>query len=351
MSTFVVGLVIFVIAYLLIITEKLPNTLTALLGGIFMVGFKVIGEEKAFEAIDMGVIFLLIGMMIIVHIISETGLFQWIAIKMAQFVKGEPFPLMLLLVLVTALFSAFLDNVTTILLIAPVSILLAEQLEIDAVPFLIAEAIASNIGGTATLIGDPPNILIGSAAKLTFNDFLVNLSPLVIINLIVIMITFKFMFGRKLKVSRDLKARIMDMDASRVLRDKRLLKQSMVVMTFVILGFLTHSFTEIGPSFIALGGAVILMIIAEKEPEEVLKTVEWKTLFFFVGLFIMVEAIVEIGVIKILADKALHLTKGDLKITSMLILWLSAIASSIVDNIPYAATLRGYRSYQDQALT
>jgi len=336
---FYLGIAIFIFTYLLIITEKIPHVLSALLGGFLMVALGILNSEKAFHSIDMNVIFLLVGMMIIVHITSETGLFQWVAIKIAQQVKGNPFPLMFLLILITALFSALLDNVTTILLIAPVSILIAEQMELDSIPFLIAEAIAANIGGTATLIGDPPNILIGSAAKLSFNEFILNLTPPVLIILIITIVNLWFFFGRKMKVSRDLRAKIMEMDTTRIIRDKKLLIKSLSVLGIVFLGFLTHSITHIEPSFVALGGAILLMILSKKEPEEIFKSVEWPTLFFFIGLFILVEGLVEIGFISQLADKALHLTGGNLSKTSILILWLSGFASSIVDNIPYTATL------------
>jgi len=333
------GLGIFLIAYLFIITEKLPNTFSALLGGMLMIAAHILGEKEAFEAIDWEVIFLLMGMMVLVQIISETGVFQWIAIKLAQSVKGEPFPIMLLLVLVTALFSAFLDNVTTVLLIAPVSILLAEQLQLSPIPFLIAEAIASNIGGTATMIGDPPNILIGMSAGLTFNEFLGHLTPIVLINLAVFIVTLWLLFGKKFHVSRDLKAKIMDLDADRALRDRGLLVKSLLILAAVIAGFLTHSATGIGPATIAFGGAVILSILAKQEPEDVFKPLEWKTLFFFIGLFIMVAGIVKLGVIEIIAQKALEVTHGNLAVTSLLVLWLSAIVSAVVDNIPYTATL------------
>ncbi len=336
---FYLGITIFVFIYFLIITEKIPHVLSALLGGVLMVSFGIINTEKAFHSIDMNVIFLLIGMMIIVHITSETGLFQWVAVKIAQKVKGNPFPLMFLLVVITAVFSALLDNVTTILLLAPVTILIAEQMELDSLPFLIAEAIASNIGGTATLIGDPPNILIGSSAKLSFNEFLLNLSPIVFIILIVTIFNFWLFFGRKMKVSRDLRAKIMEMDTSRIIKDKSLLYKSLGILGIVFIGFLTHSITHIDPSIVALSGSILLMIFSKKDPEEVFKSVEWPTLFFFMGLFILVEGLVEIGVIKLLANNALKITGGDLSKTSILILWLSGVASSIVDNIPYTATL------------
>lgn len=338
---FYLGIVIFLLTFYLIISEKIHGAWAALLGGLAMRFFLVIEQEDLIHAIadNLDIIMLLIGMMLIVHIMSETGLFQWVAIKMAQLVKGEPVPLLMLLVVVTAVFSAFLDNVTTILLIAPVSILLAEQLELDPIPFLLAEAMASNIGGTATLIGDPPNILIASKSGLTFNEFIMHLSPLVVINLFVFLGTVWYLFGKKLTVTRELKVRIMELDASRTLKNKKLLIQSASVMSIVLLGFFTHSITHIEPSIIAFGGAIVLTIISKQDPEHVFKTVEWKTLFFFIGLFVLVEGVVKIGAINMLADHALALTKGSLKLTSMLILWMSAIVSAIVDNIPYTATM------------
>lgn len=338
---FYLGIIIFLLTFYLIISERIHGAWAALLGGLAMRFFLVIEQEDLIHAIadNLDIIMLLIGMMLIVHIMSETGLFQWVAIKMAQLVKGEPIPLLMLLVVVTAVFSAFLDNVTTILLIAPVSILLAEQLELDPIPFLLAEAMASNIGGTATLIGDPPNILIASKSGLTFNEFIMHLSPLVIINLFVFLGTVWYLFGKKLTVTRELKVRIMELDASRTLKNKKLLIQSVSVMSIVLLGFFTHSITHIEPSIIAFGGAIVLTIISKQDPERVFKTVEWKTLFFFIGLFVLVEGVVKIGAINMLADHALALTKGSLKLTAMLILWMSALVSAIVDNIPYTATM------------
>ena len=298
--SFYIGIIIFIFTFYLIVSEKIPGVWAALLGGLAMRFCFIISQDDMIRAVgdNLDIVFLLIGMMIIVHIIAETGLFQWVAIKLAQFVRGEPIPLLMILVLITALFSAFLDNVTTILLIAPVSIVLAEQLEIDAVPFLIAEAMASNIGGTATLIGDPPNILIASKANLTFNDFIFHLTPVIIINLIVFLITIWIFFRKKMKVKNEMKVRVMELDATRTLKDKKLMIQSCSIMLIVLIGFFTHSTFHIEPSAIAFGGALILSIIAKKDPEEIFKTVEWKTLFFFIGLFILVKKIIKIHAIE-----------------------------------------------------
>ena len=234
--TFYLGLAIFIFTFYLIVRERIPGAWAALLGALCMRFFLIINQEELIKAVadNLDIIFLLIGMMIIVHIMSETGIFQWVAIKLAQFVRGEPIPLMMLIVCVTALFSAFLDNVTTILLIGPVSILLAEQLEIDAIPFLICEAMASNIGGTATLIGDPPNILIASKAGLTFNDFIFHLTPVILINLAGFLVGVKLILGKKIIVANELKVKIMELDTSRTIKDKKLLIESLIILFLVL---------------------------------------------------------------------------------------------------------------------
>ena len=333
------AIIIFCLAYILIIFEKFPISVLAMLGAIVMVMTGVLGAEEAFRAIDLNVIFLLVGMMIMVSILAETGLFEWIAIKATQLVKGEPIPLLVLLMLATAVFSAFLDNVTTILLIVPVTIVMLENLKLDTKPFIIGEILASNIGGTATLIGDPPNILIGSEAGFSFNDFIVNLGPVIIINLIVIIFLLYFFYCRKLKVSRELKAHIMELSPDRALKDKKLMYQSLVILLLVIAGFVSHEITHIEPSIIALAGAMALILISKKEPEEIFEKVEWPTLFFFMGLFIMVEGLVEVGVIQMLAEATLSLTKGDFQKTALFIGILSSSVSPIIDNIPYTTTM------------
>ena len=334
-----VAIIIFCLAYILIIFEKFPISVLAMLGAIVMVMTGVLGAEEAFKAIDLNVIFLLVGMMIMVSILAETGLFEWIAIKATQLVKGEPIPLLVLLMLATAVFSAFLDNVTTILLIVPVTIVMLENLKLDTKPFIIGEILASNIGGTATLIGDPPNILIGSEAGFSFNDFIINLGPVIIINLIVTIFLLYFFYCRKLKVSRELKAHIMELSPDRALKDKKLMYQSLVILLLVIAGFVSHEITHIEPSIIALAGAMALILVSKKEPEEIFEKVEWSTLFFFMGLFIMVEGLVEVGVIQLLAEATLSLTKGDFQKTALFIGILSSSVSPIIDNIPYTTTM------------
>jgi len=338
-----IGTTIFILSYIAIVSERIHKTIIAIVGASAMLLFKIIEQREAFFSeefgIDYNVIFLLIGMMIIINIMKDTGVFEWIAIKSAKFAKGEPIRIMVTLSVVTAFLSAFLDNVTTVLLIAPVTLLICDALEIEPVPFLITEAIASNIGGTATLIGDPPNIMIASKAKLEFMDFIYNLAPVVIIIMVAYIFTVKWMFKKSLAVRPELKARIMEMKESEAITDHALTRKSLIVLTLTVVGFLFHSHLGFEPATIALSGAGLLLLVAGKEPHHILEKIEWTTLFFFMGLFIMVGGVVKVGIIKILAEQALNLTQGNMFATSMLVLWFSAFASAIIDNIPYVATM------------
>lgn len=334
------ALVVFLIIYIIMSTEILNKTIIVLIGASIYIIFKVIKQEKAFNHIDWNVIFLLISMMIIVGITKRTGLFQYVAIKAAKFSKGDPIKILILLSLITAIFSAFLDNVTTVLILTPVSILIAVELGVSPIPFVISEAISSNIGGTATLIGDPPNLIIGSAANISFLKFLVNIGPIIVINLIIFSLIAIFLFRKKLNVTYERKARIMEFDESKSLEDKFLLIKSIIVLILVILGFLLHGLLHLEAATISLFGAGILMLLAGKEEvEKFFHEVEWTTIFFFIGLFIIVAGLVETGIIKTLAEFILKLTKGNLKFTTFLIIWFSGIFSAIVDNIPYVATM------------
>lgn len=338
-----IGTAIFIVSYIAIVSERIHKTIIAIFGASAMLLFKIMEQREAFFSeefgIDYNVIFLLIGMMIIINIMKDTGVFEWIAIKAAKFAKGEPIRIMVTLSVVTAFLSAFLDNVTTVLLIAPVTLLICDALEINPVPFLITEAIASNIGGTATLIGDPPNIMIASKAKLEFMDFIYNLTPIIIIVMVAYIFTIKFMFKKSLTVRPELKARIMEMKESEAITDRALTRKSLFVLALTVLGFLFHSQLGFEPATIALSGAGLLLLVAGKEPNDILEKIEWTTLFFFMGLFIMVGAVVKVGLIKILAQQALALTQGNMFATSMLVLWVSAFASAVIDNIPYVATM------------
>ena len=333
----VLGITIFIVTFYFIISEKYPKSVVAIIGGGLMVVFGIIDEEQALETVgyNLEVIFLLVGMMMIVEIMSETGVFQWVAIKIAQAVKGDPVKILVFLSIVTAFFSAVLDNVTTILLVVPVTIFLAKRLEVDPEPFVLLQIFMSNIGGTATMIGDPPNLIIASLGGIGFNDFIINLTPIILINTVVLLGSAALYFKKRMVVSRELKLSIMELDLKRTIKDKKLLTQSMVLFIIVIIGFLTNSITNIGLAVIAILGSVILIFISKKNPEEIFAKIEWETLFFFGGLFVLVEGVENLGIIKALGEHILNITKGNLEMTSSLILIISTVLSPIVGSIPH----------------
>ena len=337
--SFWVAVGVFVAAYALIVSEKVHRTVVALLGASVLLVLRVLPQNEAFAAVDWNVIFLLASMMIIINIMVRTGVFEWIAIQTVRVAKGRPFLIMVFMSLVTAVLSAFLDNVTTVLLIAPVTVFVAKELRISPVPFLITEVIASNIGGTATLIGDPPNIMIGSAAALGFNQFIINLTPVIVLVFVFYVLTLKFMFAKALHVDPNRLQVVMAMDPAKSLRDRPLLIKSSVVMGLVVAGFFVHEAFHLEPATIALAGAAALLLITKAKPHDILREVEWPTLFFFVGLFILVQGLVKVGAIAKLTQEVLKLTKGNLHATTMVILWFSAFLSAVVDNIPYVATM------------
>jgi len=330
---------ILVLAYVAIGSEKIHKAIVALLGVAVVFILKLETLEEAVEAIDFNVIFLLVGMMIIVHITSRTGLFQWIAIKAAKLVRGKPLALLVVFALVSAVLSALLDNVTTVLLLGPVTLLITQALRLDPIPFMISEALASNIGGTATLIGDPPNIMIGSSAGLSFLDFILNLSPVVLVITVVFLVTLGLVFHRRLKPSSELRARVMELDESRAITNPALLRKCLVVIGAVIAAFLFHGLLGYEPGEIALAGAAVLLLLKGGSPEEALREVDWSTIIFFAGLFVIVGAAVKAGLIGVLAHGLLELTKGNPVITVLMVLWASAFFSSFLDNIPYVATM------------
>ncbi|NDI78369.1 MULTISPECIES: ArsB/NhaD family transporter [Psychrilyobacter] len=336
-----IGLIIFITTFYLIITEKVPGPIATLLGGLSMALLGIINEHEALNAIGsrLEIILLLVGMMIIVSFVSETGVFQYLALKVAQLVKGEPFPLLVLLAVITAFCSAFLDNVTTLLLMAPVSILLANQLKLDPFPYIMTLIMSANIGGLATLIGDPTQLIIGSEGKIGFNNFMANTAPIAIISMIVLIITVYFMYGRKMVVSRDLKARVMEMDASRSLKNMKLLQESATIFATVIFGFLMNNFIDRGLAIIALSGAVILILITKRDPVEVFKDVGWDTLFFFMGLFMLVQGMEATGLVDIVGHSIIKHTKGNFPLAVSMILWVSALFSSVIGNVANAATV------------
>ena len=330
---------IFISTYALIATDRIDKAIAALLGGTAVVVLGVIDQEEAFGAIDLNVIFLRAGMMVLAAILRQTGFFQWLAILSVKVAGGDPFRLLIVLSVVCAVLSAFLDNVTTVVLLAPVTLYIATVLRVSPVPFLMSEILASNIGGTATLIGDPPNILIGSASGLGFLEFAANLGPISLAILVVFLLMTRFMFGRDLNVHADIRDAVLALDEREVLTNPSLLRISLLVIGATIGGFLLATPLRLEPGTIALLGAAVLLLLSRLEVEEVLREVEWPTLFFFIGLFMLVEAVVHVGIIDALATALFDLTGGDPTVTSLGLLWLSGIASGIVDNIPYTATM------------
>jgi len=330
---------VFLITYALIVTERVHRTVAALLGGVTMILLGIVSQEQAFNAVDWNVIFLLAGMMAIANVLRETGLFQWIAVQAVRLGRGDPFRILVILSLVTAVTSALLDNVTIVVLVAPVTLFVAARLKVSPMPYLIAEILAANIGGTATLIGDPPNILIGSAAGIDFLAFAANMTPISLLVLIVFIGLARIMFRKDLQVAEGHALDVESLDTAGLITDHQLLRKALIVMGGVILGFLVHGALHLEPATIALAGATVLMLWGRSDPHHVLGEIEWTTLFFFIGLFFTVEAVVEVGIIEAVAQAALSLTSGDLTLTSMLLIWLSAIASGIIDNIPYTAVM------------
>ena len=339
----IVAIVIFVAAYALIISEKIHRTIIGICGAMLMILLGIINQETAIHHIDFNTLGLLMGMMVIVNITSETGLFNYLAIWAAKKVKAKPISLLIALSLLTAVCSALLDNVTTVLLTVPITFSITKQLNVDVKPFLIAQILASNIGGTATLIGDPPNIMIGSAVKeLTFVAFIENLAPIAIICMVIVLFIMSAAYRRSLVTTPALQQELMQMDEKAAITDHSLLKRSLFVLGLTILGFFMHSFTHIESSLIALTGGFLLLLLAggsEHLVEKAMHAVEWPTIFFFIGLFIAVGGLIEVGIIARLAETAVETTGGDLTATALLILWMSAVISSVLDNIPFVATM------------
>ncbi|QHT61063.1 ArsB/NhaD family transporter [Paenibacillus lycopersici] len=335
------AVIIFLASYALIISEKIHRTIVAMLGGLIVVVFGIVDQDTALHHVDFNTLGLLIGMMIIVSITADTGLFKYIAIWSAKKAKGQPVRIMIVLALITAVGSAFLDNVTTVLLMVPVTFSITRQLRVTPIPFLMTQIMASNVGGTATLIGDPPNIMIGSAVKeLTFMAFIGNLGPIVLIIMASYMPLFVLLFRRQIQASPERIRDIMALEQSGTITDARLLIKCLTVLGLTIAAFFLHQLLHVESAAVALGGAFILLLLTgEHHMEEAFSRVEWMTIFFFVGLFSLVSGLVETGVISELAAQAIELTGGNVAASSMLILWLSAIASAFLDNIPFVATM------------
>jgi len=340
--------VLFVLTYTLIVAERLNRAIVAVSAASLMVVGGVLTQEAAVQGIDFNTIGLLTGMMVIVGITRKSGVFQYVAIWSTKKVNADPWGILVMLVLVTAVLSALLDNVTTVLLIAPVTLLITDELKVNAYPYLFAEIFASNIGGTATLIGDPPNIMIGSAVGLSFNDFVINLAPIAVVILLLFLVPLYFIWGRTLSTSEEKRQTVMSYREADAITDQRLLKQSLFVITMVVTGFIMAHSIGAEPATIALFGAALLLVLdnlprnIEEQSENVHQTfieVEWTTIFFFIGLFIVVYGIETTGILEMLAQHVINLTDGDRAVTALAILWVSAVASAIVDNIPFVATM------------
>ena len=343
-----VSTALLVATYALITSEKVNRAIAALLGGGAMILVGVLNQTAAVQGVDFNTIALLTGMMIMVSITRKSGVFEFVAIWSAKKVRANPAGILFMLQIVTAVFSAVLDNVTTVLLVVPVTLVITEELKVPPWPFLVALIFASNIGGTATLIGDPPNILIGSAAGLSFNDFLANLTPVIVAVQLVISAVIHLVWGRRLRAPAECRRRVMGFDEKDAIRDRSLLIQAVSVLVLVVLAFVFSRRLGLEPGSIAMIGAALLMLLhgfgkdAEAQSHLAHTTfaeVEWVTIFFFIGLFVVVHGVEQAGVLELLARKLLAATGGDLAITAIAILWSSALLSAVVDNIPFVATM------------
>lgn len=338
MSNQIISVLIFAAVILFIVTEKIDRTVAAISGAVLMIITNVLTLEKAISHIDFNTIGVLMGMMIVVSIVKNSGLFEYIAIYSAKKSKGNPWKIMIYFIVITAVLSALLDNVTTVLLVGPMTIVICQILNVNPIPFLMTEIIASNVGGTSTLIGDPPNIMIGSAANLSFSDFIINVGPVVVVILFAIIICFKFIYKKDISDMAN-EACITSLDEEKAIQDRPLLYKSICVLFLILLGFIFHSSLNIESSMIALSGACVMLIIGKQDTNEIISSIEWSTILFFIGLFIVVGGLSESGVIDNLAQFLINLTKGNTTYTMCLILWISAIISSFLDNIPFVATL------------
>lgn len=335
----IIAVAVFILAYAIIISEKVHRAIVALTGAVTIIVLGVYSQAEAVAGIDFNTLGLLIGMMIIVAITRRSGVFEYLAIKCAKLAKGEPIRILVLLTLVTAILSALLDNVTTVLLIVPVTFAITDRLDVNPMPFLFCEIIGSNIGGTATLIGDPPNIMIGSATHLGFMDFLLNMGPVVIPTLAITVLIMILLYRKSLVCGEEEKRSVMEMNELEAIKEWNLLKKSLAVLALTIMGFFLHQALHLESATVALTGAMLLMLVTRLEPEEILLEIEWPTLFFFIGLFALVEGLVHVGVIEYLAQQALVLTSGNYTMTAFLIIWFAGLASAFVDNIPMVAAM------------
>lgn len=335
----IISIVIFLLVMAAIVSEKVHRAAASLAGAVILLATHVLTVDSAIEHVDVNTVGVLVGMMLFVAVVKNSGLFEYIAIKSAKLTHGKPWAIMAVFAIITAVLSAFLDNVTTVLLVGPMTLAITSILNVNPIPFMLTQILASNMGGTATLIGDPPNIMIGSEAGLGFADFILNTAPIVVIIMAVSLLCFYLLFGRKLKVSDDAMQAVMELDENRAIKDKSLLIKSVVMIGLVVIGFMFHSSLGMESCTIALLAAVIMMIVGKQDAEDVIMGVEWSTILFFIGLFVVVGGMEETGVIDQLATLLIGMTGGNMVLTMLIILWVSAIVSSFLDNIPFVATL------------
>jgi len=341
MTNMILSLLIFAVTYVMIMTEWINKMTAALIGGFLVVSLHIVSQSKAYNSVDWNVIFLLIGMMMVMSVLKETGVFQYLAIKTAKIAKAKPIRIMLLMFVVTAVISAFLDNVTTVMMLVPIVLLISSELKISPVPFVITLAIASNIGGTATMIGDPPNILIGSSTDYTFLDFIVHLTPVIAIVTVSSLGLTYLLYNKKLIVTNESRARLMEFREDNLIKNKKLLIRSLIVVVLMFTAFLFQDKLMLEISTIAMIAGLILLVINDRKhvDQVLIHDIDWATIFFFIGLFMIVESLIATGVMDIAAKKILSVTGGNLHKTSLIILWFSGIFSAIVDNVPFVTTM------------
>ena len=335
----IVAVVVFVVAMVAIMSEKVHRALVAIVGAMILLIVHVVTFDQAMSHVDFNTLGVLLGMMLFVAVVKLSGIFEYLAIKCARLAKGNPWLVMVLFVCLTAVLSALLDNVTTVLLIGPMTVTVCRLLDLDPLPFFLAEIMASNIGGTATLIGDPPNIMIGSAAGYSFVDFILYDTPAALLSLAVMLALFYLLFGRKLHVDDAHKDALADLDEREQIKNPILLRQSVVMIALVVVGFMAHGSLGVESCVVALTAAGVLMLISGERIEEALAHVEWTTLVFFAGLFIIVGALSEVGVIGMLAQALIDVTGGSTFVAMLVLLFASAVVSSFLDNIPFVATM------------
>lgn len=335
----IIAIVIFLCTVSAIITGKIHNTVAAITGAVLLVLTRILTIEDCVEAVDVDTICILVGMMLTVAVIKNSGIFEYIAIKAAKLAKGRPWPIMVTFIIITALLSGMLDNVTTVLLVGPMTLAITNILKVDPVPYIISQIMASNIGGTATLIGDPPNIMIGSAANLGFVDFILNTGFAIVFVVIAVLICFYFIYGKKLFVTNEAIEKIMKLDEKKAIKNRRLMHESIIVVIIVAACFVFHDQLGVESATIAIAAACVMLLIGKQDPEEIILSVEWPTILFFIGLFIVVGGIKKVGIITMLANGLIAVTGGNVMLIMLIILWVSAIVSSFLDNIPFVATL------------